>query len=43
MRAVGDKMVVSPPLIIDNRQIDELVELAFRCLDITQREIAAET
>jgi len=35
MRAVGDKMVVSPPLVIDNSEIDELVELAARCLDLT--------
>jgi putrescine aminotransferase len=41
MRAVGDKMVVSPPLVINNTEIDELVEVASRCLDITQGELAA--
>ncbi len=39
MRAVGDKMVVSPPLIIDREQIDELVEVAWRCLDLTRQQI----
>ena len=39
MRSVGDKMVVSPPLIITYEQIDELVELAAKCLDLTQRAI----
>ena len=36
MRAVADKMVVSPALIINSEQIDELVELASKCLDLTQ-------
>lgn len=40
MRAVADKMVVSPPLIISKAQIDELVELAEKCLDLTKRQIA---
>ncbi len=40
MRAVGDKMVVSPPLIISKEQIDELVELAAKCLDLTQQTLA---
>lgn len=39
MRAVGDKMVVSPPLIINNDQIDELVEVAGKCLDLTHKEL----
>ncbi|MDJ0956723.1 MAG: aspartate aminotransferase family protein [Arenicellales bacterium] len=36
MRAVADKMVVSPSLIIQKEQVDELVELAGKCLDLTQ-------
>ncbi len=42
MRAVGDSMIVSPPLIIENDQIDELVEKARRSLDLTAEALAAE-
>jgi putrescine aminotransferase len=35
MRAVGDTMIVSPPLIVENKHIDELVEKAWKCLDLT--------
>ena len=35
MRAVGDTMIVSPPLVIDDGQVDELVEKAWRSLDMT--------
>ena len=35
MRAVGDTMIISPPLIITPDQIEELVGLARRCLDLT--------
>ncbi len=35
MRSVGDVMVISPPLIISTSEIDELVELAFKSLDMT--------
>ena len=41
MRAVGDSMIVSPPLIIENDQIDELVEKAHRSLDLTAEALAA--
>jgi len=40
MRAVGDTMIVSPPLIIEHAQVDELVEKAWRCLDLTAESIA---
>ena len=40
MRAVGDSMIVSPPLIIENDQIDELVEKARRSLDLTADAMA---
>ncbi|MDH3931294.1 MAG: aspartate aminotransferase family protein, partial [Chromatiales bacterium] len=39
MRAVGDTMIISPPLIIDTSQIDELVALARRSLDITAEHV----
>ncbi len=35
MRAVGDTMIVSPPLVVEKHHIDELVEKAWRCLDLT--------
>jgi len=35
MRAVGDTMIVSPPLIMEHSHIDELVDKAWRCLDLT--------
>jgi putrescine aminotransferase len=41
MRAVGDSMIVAPPLIIENKQIDELVEKARRCLDLTASALTA--
>ncbi|MCM2320174.1 MAG: aspartate aminotransferase family protein [Pseudomonas sp.] len=39
MRAVGDTMIVSPPLVITPEQIDELVSLARKCLDATAAEV----
>jgi putrescine aminotransferase len=42
MRAVGDSMIVSPPLIIENNQIDELVDKARRSLDLTAQALAAD-
>jgi len=35
MRAVGDRMIVAPPLVITRAQIDEMVDLIVRCLDLT--------
>ncbi len=40
MRAVTDKMIIAPPLIISEVEIDELVEKAWRCLDLTAKAIA---
>jgi putrescine aminotransferase len=39
MRAVGDSMILSPPLIISKTEIDELVEKAGRALDLTARDL----
>ncbi len=41
MRAVGDTMIVSPPLIVENEHIDELVEKAWKCLDLTAELLGA--
>ena len=35
MRAVGDRMIVAPPLVITRAQIDEMVARIRRCLDLT--------
>ena len=35
MRAVGDRMIIAPPLIITRSQIDEMMALIRRCLDLT--------
>jgi putrescine aminotransferase len=35
MRAVGDTMIVSPPLVISRDQIDELADKAWKALDAT--------
>ena len=39
MRAIRDTMVVSPPLILTREQVDELVELVNKCLDLTAKEL----
>ena len=39
MRAIRDTMVVSPPLTMTREQIDELIELVNKCLDLTAREL----
>jgi putrescine aminotransferase len=41
MRAVGDTMIVSPPLISEHAHIDELVEKAWQCMDLTAKSLAA--
>jgi putrescine---pyruvate transaminase len=35
MRAVGNRMIIAPPLVITRAQIDEMVALIRRCLDLT--------
>ena len=39
MRAVGDTMIVSPPLIFEQQHTDELVEKAWKCLDLTAESL----
>lgn len=41
MRAVGDRMIIAPPLIITRPQIDELIALIRLCLDKTLVEVKA--
>lgn len=35
MRAVGDRMIVAPPLVITRQQVDEMAERIWACLDLT--------
>ncbi len=35
MRAVGDRMIIAPPLTMTHAQIDEMVGLIVKCLDLT--------
>lgn len=42
MRAVGDRMIIAPPLVITRAQIDEMVTLIRRCLDLTLAEARAK-
>ncbi|HEX7640499.1 MAG TPA: aspartate aminotransferase family protein [Burkholderiaceae bacterium] len=41
MRAVGDRMIVAPPLVITRAQVEELVGLARKCLDLTLADVRA--
>jgi len=41
MRAVGDTMIVSPPLVMMHAHIDELVDRARLCLDLTAKHLGA--
>jgi putrescine aminotransferase len=42
MRAVGDRMIIAPPLVITRAQIDEMVGLIRRCLDLTWADAQRE-
>ena len=39
MRAVGDRMIIAPPLIITRAQIDEMMSLIRHCLDLTLADV----
>ena len=39
MRAVGDRMIIAPPLTMTHAQIDELINLIEKCLDLTYEEV----
>ena len=39
MRAVGDRMIVAPPLVMTLAQVDEMVALIRRCLDLTWADV----
>ncbi|HEY9081501.1 aspartate aminotransferase family protein [Magnetovibrio sp.] len=39
MRATGDSMLLAPPLVITKAEIDELLDKALMCLDLTAKDI----
>lgn len=39
MRAVGDRMIVAPPLVMTIAQVDEMVALIRKCLDLTLADV----
>lgn len=42
MRAVGNRMIIAPPLVITQDQIDEMMALIRRCLDLTLADARRE-
>lgn len=40
MRAVGSRMVLSPPLVISHAEVDELIEKARLCFDLTLESVS---
>ena len=42
MRAVGSRMIVAPPLVISRPQIDQMLALVRRCLDLTLADARRE-
>jgi len=41
MRAVGERMIIAPPLVITRTQIDEMIALIRRSLDLTLKDVRA--
>ncbi|PRC93208.1 aspartate aminotransferase family protein [Solimicrobium silvestre] len=41
MRAVGDRMIIAPPLVTTIAEIDEMIELIRHCLDATLADLKA--
>ncbi len=41
MRAVGGRMIIAPPLVITRAQIDEMIALIRRCLDLTWADVGS--
>jgi putrescine aminotransferase len=39
MRAVGDRMIIAPPLVMTVEQVDELAGLIRLCLDLTLADL----
>jgi len=43
MRPVGHSMIVSPPLVFEHQHVDELVEIAWKCLDLTAASLGVKS
>jgi putrescine aminotransferase len=41
LRAVGDTIVCAPPFTLTHEEADELIEIAWKCLDLTQQALDA--
>jgi putrescine aminotransferase len=41
LRAVGDTMVCAPPLVLKREEADELVDTAWKCLDLTAKALGS--
>ncbi|QNA90604.1 aspartate aminotransferase family protein [Massilia sp. Dwa41.01b] len=41
MRAVGDRMIVAPPLVMTKSEIDAMAARIWACLDLTQADVRA--
>jgi len=39
MRAVGDRMIIAPPLVMTHEQVDEMMDLIRQALDLTLAEL----
>jgi putrescine aminotransferase len=39
MRASGDRLMLSPPLVVSHAEIDEIVEKAKRAIDAALRQL----
>jgi putrescine aminotransferase len=42
MRAVGDRMIIAPPLIMTHAQIDEMIASILHCLDLTMQDVKSK-
>jgi putrescine aminotransferase len=40
MRAVGDRMIIAPPLTMTHAEIDEMMRLIRLALDLTHQELS---
>lgn len=42
MRAVGDRMIIAPPLVMTTKEVDEMAALIRHCLDLTYEQALAK-
>jgi putrescine aminotransferase len=39
MRAVGDSIIAAPPFVLSHSEADEMLEKAWKALDLTQKAL----